>query len=129
MVCFRHSRSQLKVATQGRHSRSPLKVAAQGRHSRWPLYVKTVTIYTSFRIICLKRSLVIKKKLGSLKGPKGKIWYVFAIQGRHSKSPLKVATQGRRSRWPLKVATQSGNSMLKRSLDIQLFALYVKNGH
>jgi hypothetical protein len=129
MVCFRYSRSQLRVATQGRHSRSPLKVAAQGRHSRWPLYVKTVTIYTSFRIICLKRSLVIKKNLGSFKGPKGKILYVFAIQGRHSRSPLKVATQGRRSRWPLKVATQSGNSMLKRSLDRQLFALYVKNGH
>ena len=44
-------------------------------------------------------------------------------------SPLKVATQGRHSRSPLKVATQGGHNMWKRSLDIQVVALYVKNGH
>ena len=62
---------------------------------------------------------------GSLKGPEGNIWYVFATQGRNSRSPLKVATQGRHSRSPLKVATQGGHCMLKRSLYIQVFALYV----
>ena len=40
-----------------------------------------------------------------LKGPEGNMWYVFATQGRHSRSPLKVATQGRHSRWPLYVKT------------------------
>jgi hypothetical protein len=55
------------------------------------------------------------------------MWYVFATQGRHLRSPLKVASQGRHSRWPLKIATQGGHGMLKRSLDIHLFALYVKN--
>ena len=44
-------------------------------------------------------------------------------------SPLKVATQGRHSRAPLKVATQGGHNMCKRSLDIQVVVLYVKNGH
>ena len=39
--------------------------------------------------------------------------YVFASQGRHS-------------RWPLKIATQGGHGMLKRPLDIQFSALYVK---
>ena len=44
-------------------------------------------------------------------------------------SPLKVATQGRHSRAPLKVATQGGHNMWKRSLDLQVVVLYVKNGH
>ena len=72
-----------------------------------------------FRIICKKRSLVIKKSLGSLKGPEGEMLYVFASQGRHS-----LATQGGHSRSPLKVAT-----VCERSLDIQFFVLYVRNGH
>jgi hypothetical protein len=42
------------------------------------------------------------------------------------RSPLKVATHGRHSMSPLNVATQGGHCMLKRSIDIQRFALYVK---
>ena len=69
----------------------------------------------------LKTSPIIyKKNLGSLKGPEGK-YGMF--------SPLKVATQGRHPRSPLKVATQGSHNMRKRSLDIQVVALYVKNGH
>ena len=75
----------------------------------------------------VKTVTITKKPLESLKGPEGNIWYVFATQGRHSRSPLKVATQGRHSRWPLKVATQGGHCMLTRSLDIHVFALYIKN--
>jgi hypothetical protein len=75
----------------------------------------------------VKTVTITKKTLESLKGPEGKIWYVFATQGRHSRSPLKVATQGRHSRLPLKVATQGGHCMLTRSLDIHVFALYIKN--
>ena len=44
-------------------------------------------------------------------------------------SPPKVATQGPHSRAPRKVATQGGHNMCKRSLDIQVVVLYVKNGH
>ena len=44
-------------------------------------------------------------------------------------SAPKVATQGRHSRSPLKVATQGGHNMWKRSLDIQFIESNVKNGH
>jgi hypothetical protein len=112
--------SPLKVATQGRHSRSPLKAATQGGHSRSPLKVATLntaTGYTCFRIIYKNVTCYKKNAWDPLRDVRGKSG-IFSL--------FKVATQGGHSRWPFKVATQGGHCMLKRTLDIQLFALYVK---